>query len=324
MVDFGYDISDYETIQPEYGTMADFEALVDQCNELGIKLILDFVPNHTSDKHDWFQRSINGDDEYKDFYIWHPGKVDSETGAPIPPNNWISVFRNSAWEWNEKRQAYYLHQFTIQQPDLNYRNPKVVEKMNNVIRFWLARGIAGFRIDAVTSLFENMDANGNFPDEPLSGACDDAADHCYLNHIHTENLDESFEMVYQWRHIMDKYKRLNGGATRILMTEAFSDELSRYIQFYGNGTTNGANIPFNFELLFRTNGSSSASDYKNVIDTWLNAMPNGVQANWVVSIVLWIFFCRQATCIQIVTFFFSWEIMTAIVLVRDWVCTKSI
>lgn len=191
--------------------------------------------------------------------------------------------RNSAWEWNDKRQAYYLHQFGVKQPDLNYRNLKVVNKMKDVLRFWLARGVAGFRIDAVSNLFETeMSSQEMYPDEPKSGICTDEAAHCYLNHIHTENLDESIEMVYQWRDIMDQYQYLNGGETRILMTEAFSSTLSRYILFYGNETRNGSNIPFNFELLFKINRYSTAIDFKNVIDSWLTAMPNGVQANWVV------------------------------------------
>lgn len=281
MADFGYDISDFQAIQPEYGTMDDFDKLVKKCHELGIKLILDFVPNHTSDEHEWFLKSANNDPEYKDYYIWHPGKIID--GVRHPPNNWLSVFRFSAWEWNENRQEYYLHQFAKQQPDLNYRNVNVVEKMKNVLRFWLSRGVAGFRIDAVPHLYEiEADIYGNYQDEPLSNACTDPLSHCYLNHIYTQNLNETFDMVYQWRELIDSFQQLNGGDARILMTEAYVD-LERLMRFYaGSDTKKGSHIPFNFELLVKANRESTAIDYKNLIDSWLNVMPKGFHANWVV------------------------------------------
>lgn len=124
MKDFGYDISDFRDIHSEFGTMDDFERLAEQCQKLDIKLILDFVPNHSSNEHEWFLKSANKSDPefetYKDYYIWHEGKV-LENGTRVPPSNWISVFRGSAWEWVESRQAYYYHMFLKEQPDLNYR-----------------------------------------------------------------------------------------------------------------------------------------------------------------------------------------------------------
>lgn len=129
MVDFGYDTSDYYQIQDEYGTVEDFEELVAKAHDRDLKIILDFVPNHSSDEHDWFKKSIQRDPEYENYYVWHPGKIDNKTGERVPPNNWLSAFRYSAWEWNDQRQEYYLHQFAIQQPDLNYREPKLVQKM---------------------------------------------------------------------------------------------------------------------------------------------------------------------------------------------------
>jgi len=108
MADFGYDVADLRGIDPIFGTMEDFEALIARAKELDIKIILDFVPNHTSDECDWFIRSVAGEEEYKDFYVWHTGKV--VNGIRQPPNNWVSVFRGSMWTWNEQRQAYYLHQ----------------------------------------------------------------------------------------------------------------------------------------------------------------------------------------------------------------------
>lgn len=130
MADFGYDIADFFDIQPEYGTLADFDKLITRANELGLKVFLDFVPNHSSDENEWFIKSANREAGYEDFYIWHPGYPDEKKpGARLPPNNWISVFRKSAWEWNEQRQEFYFHQFATKQPDLNYRNPTVAEEM---------------------------------------------------------------------------------------------------------------------------------------------------------------------------------------------------
>lgn len=219
MVDFGYDISNYFDIQPEYGTLADFDRLIERANTLGIKILLDFVPNHTSDQHEWFRLSAMRDPHFVDFYVWHPGyksaAANSSTGGRRPPNNWVSVFGGSAWQWNEQREEFYMHAFSRQQPDLNYRNPRVVEMMHGVLRFWMRRGVAGFRVDAVPFLYEvAADVNGNYPDEPLSGYNNDPNDYGYLQHIYTTEMDETVSMVYEWRHTLDEFQRENGGDAR--------------------------------------------------------------------------------------------------------------
>lgn len=279
MKDFGYDISDYTTIHEEFGTLEDFTRLASRCKELNIKLILDFVPNHSSNEHEWFKQSEASNPTYKDYYIWNEGKV-LANGTRVPPNNWLSIFRGSAWTWSDTRKAYYYHQFLAEQPDLNYRNPALVESMKSILRLWLDRGVQGFRIDAVPYLFE-VESN---LDEPLSGNCNDPEDHCYLKHIYTSDVDETFQMIYQWRALTDQYKTDHGGDTRILMTEAYTS-LPNTIRFYGSGTVMGSQIPFNFELISYTNIKSTAGDYKRNIDNWMNAMPKGEQyrANWVVS-----------------------------------------
>lgn len=284
MVDFGYDISDFLSIQPEYGTMADFGRLARTCREHGIRLILDFVPNHSSDQHEWFKKSERREKGYENFYIWHPGKVNNSTGKRSPPNNWLSVFRFSAWQWSEVRQEYYFHQFTKEQPDLNYRDPSVVENMKNTLRFWLAKGVSGYRIDAVPSLFEiNKDKNGDYPDEPLSGNCkDDPLSHCYLNHIYTTDQNETYDMLYQWRELLEAFKATNGGDTRILMSEAYAS-LTNIQRYYGDGKRNGSQIPFNFHFLANVDANTPAGRYKVLIDEWLDNMPRGVQANWVLG-----------------------------------------
>lgn len=183
MVDFGYDISDYRQIQPEYGTMNDFERLMVRARELDIKIVLDFVPNHTSDQHEWFRKSAVRESGYEDFYVWADGK-ETIDGDRLPPNNWISVFTGSAWTFHPIRGQYYLHQFAKEQPDLNYRNPQVVAEMEEVLKFWLRKGVSGFRVDAINHLFEVPDLKN----EPVSGRINDSSAYDYLDHIFTKDL----------------------------------------------------------------------------------------------------------------------------------------
>jgi alpha-glucosidase len=139
----------------------------------------------------------------------------------VPPNNWPSVFRFSAWQWSEKRKQFYYHAFLKQQPDLNYRNPKVVQEMKDVMRFWLTRGVAGFRIDAVPFLFEvRSDFDGNYPDEPRTD-CTNPDDYCYTQHVYTNDRDETYDMIYQWRALANEITKTDGNV-RILMTEAYT------------------------------------------------------------------------------------------------------
>ncbi|XP_017044414.1 maltase A3 [Drosophila ficusphila] len=279
MADFGYDVADLKNIDPIFGTMEDFEALVARAKELDIKIILDFVPNHTSDECDWFIRSAAGEEEYKDFYVWHTGKV--VNGIRQPPNNWISVFRGSMWTWHEGRQAYYLHQFHAKQPDLNYRNPAVVEAMKIVLRFWLRKGAYGFRIDAVPHVYEiPADADGNWPDEPRNEDVSDPEDYTYLNHIYTTDQPETLELVYAFRDVIEEIDAELGGDDRVLLTEAYSP-LETLMLYYGNGTHLGSQIPFNFELLAKISYSSDAYHYSELIHNWLDNMPEGQVANWV-------------------------------------------
>lgn len=213
MADFGYDISDFKAVDPLFGTMEDFENMVARAKQLNIKIILDFVPNHSSDECDWFIRSAAGEEEYKDYYIWHPGFV--ENGVRRPPTNWVSVFRGSAWEWHEGRQEYYLHQFHKKQPDFNFRNPVVREEMNNVLRFWLEKGVDGFRVDAIYHAFEiEADENGNYPDEPRNDWTDDPDEYGYTHKIYTVDQPETPHLVYEWREILEKFQQDNGGDER--------------------------------------------------------------------------------------------------------------
>ena len=141
MVDGGYDIRDFENVNPMFGTNADLEELFATAKELGLKIILDFVPNHTSNLHEWFLKSENRDEGFEDYYVWHDGIIDPLGGPNLPPNNWMSVFSGNAWTWSEKREQYYLHQFAVEQPDLNFRNPAVHAEMLNVLMLVLKKFI---------------------------------------------------------------------------------------------------------------------------------------------------------------------------------------
>ncbi|XP_031624579.1 probable maltase [Contarinia nasturtii] len=289
--DFGYDISDFRQIQSEYGTMEDFERLVERCKELDIKLILDFVPNHSSDQHEWFKKSCNPSDpeyeKYKDFYVWNEGKL-LENGTRVPPSNWVSVFRGSAWTWVETRKAYYYHQFYAEQPDLNFRNDAVVEEMKEILRFWMRKGVGGYRVDAVPHFFESKEnADGVYDDEPLSGGSCEPDEYCSLNHTNTYDLDETFDLVYEFRAVLDEPEFSN--PTRVLMAEAYSP-LCNALKYYGkveNGTITkyGAQIPFNFQLMQNTKMGSGSQDYINSINSWILNLPkgNGIHANWVLG-----------------------------------------
>jgi len=272
MVDFGYDVSNYRQIQPEYGTLGDFDRMISRAHELGVKIILDFVPNHTSDQAEWFIKSAAREAGYEDYYVWANGHKGPD-GELLPPNNWVSVFYGSAWTYHPGRKQFYLHQFTKEQPDLNFRSEKVVEEMKEILRFWLAKGVSGFRVDAVNHLFEDEDLQ----DEPVSNKTDDSKAYDYLEHTLTTDLPECYEMVKQWRELLDNWSSEYDTETKIMMTEAYAN-LSATIQYY-----NGAQIPFNFLLITDLNQDSTAADFVYTINKWLTYMPVEETANWVMG-----------------------------------------
>lgn len=200
-VDFGYDISDYTAIDPKYGTLNDFDRLVTEARKHNIGIIMDLVLNHTSDKHPWFKESASSRTNPKaGWYVWRDPKM--VNGHREPHNNWISVFGHSAWQWDPARKQYYYHRFYIQQPDLNWNNPEVRKAMYDVERFWIQRGVAGFRLDAITSLFEDP----SFSDEdyvlgpdgkPLINAYGDKE----VNTDKTDDLPEVNDVLRELRQV---------------------------------------------------------------------------------------------------------------------------
>lgn len=190
--DNGYDISDYRDIMEEFGTLADFDEMLATAHELGLKIMMDLVVNHTSDEHEWFVQSRSSrENPYRDYYIWRDPAGFAEDGTPLPPNNWGSEFGGSAWEYDEHTEQFYLHIFSRKQPDLNWRNPKVRQEVTDIITFWQDRGVDGWRVDA----FAGTDKPEGFPDDPnqqpgrytSSGAFlnNGPKVHDYLRHMNT-------------------------------------------------------------------------------------------------------------------------------------------
>jgi len=157
--DNGYDISDYRAISAKFGTMADMEKLFAEAKKRDIKIIMDLVINHTSDEHEWFQKSRDPQSPYRDYYIWRPGKI-APNGKKLPPNNWTGFFMGDTWEYDAQSGEYYLHLFDKKQPDLNYKNPKVIEEVKNILRFWLDKGAAGFRCDVINIIYKTSLEDG--------------------------------------------------------------------------------------------------------------------------------------------------------------------
>ena len=196
-VDFGYDISDYRAIDPQYGTMADFDRLAAEAKKRNIRIILDFVVNHTSDKHPWFLESKSSRTNPKaNWYMWNDGKPNQ-----TPPNNWISIFGHSAWEWVPERRQFYYHAFYKEQPDLNWNNREVRNAMYDVMRFWMKRGAAGFRLDAVTTMFEDPQLRDEPVKEPGTSAYGDPI----LTRQYTDNLPGIHDIFREMRRVTDEF-----------------------------------------------------------------------------------------------------------------------
>ncbi len=244
-VDFGYDISDYYSIDPQYGTLADFDRLVAEARKRNIGIIMDLVLNHTSDQHPWFKESASSRTNPKaDWYMWRDPKY--VNGHREPPNNWLSVFGRSAWQWDPARQQYYYHRFYIQQPDLNWNNPQVRKAMYDVERFWIRHGVAGFRLDAITALFEDpQDRDEPYilgPDgKPLLDAWGDKE----VESTYTDNLPEVHDVLRELRQVADE----TTSRKVILIGETYLDSVSDLRRMYG-AHNDELELPMDMEVGF--------------------------------------------------------------------------
>lgn len=251
-VDFGYDISNYEAIDPRYGTMADFYRLEAAARKRGIRLILDMVLNHTSDQDKWFIESASSRTNPKaDWYIWNGGVPADAPGVTafqkrfehdgvVPPNNWVSLFGGSAWQWVPARRQFYYHRFYKQQPDLNWRNPAVEKAMFGVLRFWLDRGVAGFRLDAITAIFEDP----KLRNEPETGGTDAYGDP-NLSWQYVDNLPDVHGVMQRIRKLVDSYP-----GNRVLIGETYLPTTAALEKWYGTPTHPELQLPMDMLLGF--------------------------------------------------------------------------
>ena len=211
-------------VDPIFGSMEDFEMMSAAARERGLKIIMDFVPNHSSEEHDWFVASEAREEPFTDYYIWRDRNESNPGGLP---NNWLSVFRGSAWEWSEARGQFYYHAFTKEQPDLNYRNPAVRQEMIHILNFWIDKGVDGFRMDAVPFLFEDP----SLRDEPVSGKTDDPEDYNYLSHIYTWNFPEVKTVLAEFTEFVHVK---TGGSGVVMLGESLTPEPGTTLHFRGS------------------------------------------------------------------------------------------
>jgi alpha-glucosidase len=265
MADFGYDISDYTGIDPLFGTMEDFDALIEAAHGRGLKLILDLVPNHTSDRHPWFAESrASRDNPKRDWYIWRDGKPDGG-----PPNNWLSEFGGNAWQHDAATDQYYYHAFLKEQPDLNWRNPAVREAIHDAMRFWLARGVDGFRVDVIWHLIKDAEFRDN-PQNPHY--VEGRPPHEKILTQYSTDQPEVHDVIAGMRSVIDEF------ADRVLIGEIYLP-LQRLVAYYGNDL-GGAHLPFNFALLSTL---WSARSIEKIIADYEAALPAGAWPNWVLG-----------------------------------------
>lgn len=265
MHDFGYDVADYCNIHPLFGTLDDFDRLLAETHRRGMKLILDLVPNHTSDEHPWFIESRSSRDNPKrDWYIWRDPAPDGG-----PPNNWLSYFGGPAWTYDERTGQYYLHQFVKQQPELNYRNPAVLAAMLDNMRFWLDRGVDGFRVDVIWLMMKDT----LFRDEPPNPHWNGINPHDSLLHIYTANLPEVHGLIREMRKVLDEYD------DRMMVGEIYlpNEELAKY---YGTPEAPECHLPFNFHLI---HVAWNAAAVRRLVDDYLASVPAHGWPNWVLG-----------------------------------------
>jgi alpha-glucosidase len=266
MADFGYDVSNYIDIEPMFGDLTTFDRLLAEAHRRGLKVILDYVPNHTSDRHPWFVESRSSRESPKrDWYVWR----DAKSGGAVP-NNWVSEFGGSAWSWDQPSEQYYYHAFLSEQPDLNWRNPDVVAAMLDVLRFWFSRGVDGFRVDAIHHLIEAPE----FPDNPVNPAWRKGMSPARrLQRLHTIDQPEVHDAIAKMRAAAEEF-----GGDRVMIGEAYLP-LDRLVAYYG-ADLQGFHLPFNFHLL-STPWSPVA--IATLIDAYESKLPQGGWPNWVLG-----------------------------------------
>jgi alpha-glucosidase len=266
MADFGYDISNYVDIDPIFGSLADFDALLADAHSRGLRVLLDYVPNHTSDQHPWFIESRSSRTNAKrDWYIWRDPKPPDNS----PPNNWLAIFGGRAWQWDENTGQYYYHAFLKEQPDLNWRNPEVQQAMLNVMRFWLDRGVDGFRVDVMHHMVKDPELRDNPPNPHWRYGLPPYRELLTTN---TVDLPEVQEIVAKMRAVLEEYD------DRMMVGEIYLP-VERIMAYYG-ASGEGAHLPFNFQLIGLP---WKARDIAAAINRYESLLPSFGWPNWVLG-----------------------------------------
>jgi alpha-glucosidase len=265
MADFGYDIADYRDVDPLFGSLAEFDALLEAAHADGIRVILDLVPNHTSDRHPWFKESrASRENPKRDWYIW---RDPAENGGP--PNNWLSEFGGSAWEYDPATRQYYYHAFLAAQPDLNWRNPEIRAAIYEIMRFWLRRGVDGFRIDVIWHLAKDEQFRDNPPNPDFRPG---DPPHRAITPLYTADRPEVHDFIAEMRCVADEFSE------RVLIGEIYLP-IERLVAYYGRDL-GGVHLPFNFSLL---SAPWHARSIARLIDEYEAALPAGGWPNWVLG-----------------------------------------
>jgi alpha-glucosidase len=262
--DWGYDVSDYCDIDPDFGTLEDLDRLVSEAGRRGIRILLDLVPNHTSDQHAWFIDARSGPDaEHRDWYVWADPKPDGG-----PPNNWVSIFGGSAWEFDEASGQYYLHNFEAEQPDLNWWNDAVRRAFDDIVRFWWDRGVGGFRIDVCNMMIKDAELRDN----PVATE-DDPLDQQFMGVKAVYNTDrpEAHDILQHWRTISETYP-----SPPLLIGETNVEQLPTLMEFYGSGR-NELHGGFNFVFV---NADLMAEEMRAVVEQTEALLPEGAWPIW--------------------------------------------
>ncbi|HMI20604.1 MAG TPA: alpha-amylase family glycosyl hydrolase [Sphingomonas sp.] len=269
MVDFGYDVADYTGVHPMFGSLADFDRLLAAAHDRGLKLLLDFVPNHSSDRHPWFLESRSSRNNPKrDWYIWRDAALDGG-----PPNNWISDFGGSAWEWDAATGQYYYHAMLREQPDLNWRNPELRTAMLDAMRFWFDRGVDGFRVDILWHMIKAAD----FRDNPANPDWKPGmADMHRVLQLYSTDQPEVFDVAAEMRALADSYGAK--GNERVLVGEIYLP-IERLMAYYGKAGE-GVHLPFNFQLI---DAPWHARQLQQMVADYEAALPSGGWPNWVLG-----------------------------------------
>ncbi|HSL10382.1 MAG TPA: alpha-amylase family glycosyl hydrolase [Actinomycetota bacterium] len=267
--DWGYDVADYLDVADGYGGMAAFDRLVSDAEARGIRVVLDLVPNHTSDRHPWFLDARSGRDaRHRDWYVWADPAPDGG-----PPNNWLSVFGGSAWEFDRPSGQYYLHQFLREQPDLNWWNDEVREAFDGIVRFWFQRGAAGFRIDVANAIVKDR----HLRDDPFlpvqDGKVPDPRAFAPEAEIYSHHRPEVHRVLERWRTIADAYE-----PSRVLIGETWARDLPDLARYYGDG--DGMNLAFNFAF---ATAAFDGNDLARVIDATERALGPEAWPLWTAS-----------------------------------------